>query len=120
MKKQIFIPIFIVGLFSMITVASNAYAYQGDYTKKGPNYTAERHTIMQTAFGTNNYEMWKTEMQKTNSGKRVLSIINKDNFSKFAEANKLGLAGKTIEAQKIRTELGLGIGSGKGMGCKNR
>ena len=70
---------------------------------------------MQNAFTTNNYEAWKAEMEKTNPGKRILSVINKDNFAKFAEANKLGLEGKTAEANKIRAELGLGNGGGNGM-----
>lgn len=129
MKKQTLIPALVIGLATTTTLVSSAFAYQGDYTKKGPNYTTERHTIMQNAFTSNNYETWKAEMEKTNSGKRILSVINKDNFAKFAEANKLGLEGKTAEADKIRAELGLrtstsgplGMGNGQkqGRGMRN-
>jgi len=125
MKKiNLILPALAIGIISVSIGAANVFAYQGDYTKKGLNYTADRHTIMQNAFATNNYEAWKAEMEKTNSGKRILSVINKDNFAKFAEANKLGLEGKTAEADKIRAELGLrtstsgpmGNGQGKGNG----
>lgn len=119
MKKQTLIPVFIIGLATATTLASNVLAYQGDYSKKGPNYTTERHTIMQKAFSSNNYEAWKVEMEKTNSGKRILSVINKDNFAKFAEANKLGLEGKTAEADKIRAELGLRTSTSGSLGKGN-
>lgn len=130
---NLILPALVVGLVSVTIGASSAFAYQGDYTKKGPNYTEERHTIMQNAFKTNNYEVWKAEMEKINPGKRILTVINKDNFAKFVEANKLGLEGKIAEADKIRAELGLrtstsgpmgngqgrtGRGQGMGGGCK--
>lgn len=123
-KTNLILPAFVVGLITLSIGASSAFAYQGDYAKKGPNYTTERHITMQKAFTTNNYEAWKAEMEKTNMGKRVLSVINKDNFAKFAEANKLGLEGKTAEADKIRAELGLRtstsgpLGRGNGQGNK--
>lgn len=131
-KTNLILSALVVGIVSVAVGTSSVFAYQGDYTKKGPNYTEEKHTVMQNAFATNNYETWKAEMEKTNSGKRILSVINKDNFAKFAEANKLGLAGKTAEADKIRAELGLrtstsgpmgneqgrmGRGQGMGAGC---
>jgi len=30
-------------------VAGSTYAYQGDFTKKGPNYIPERHAAMEKA-----------------------------------------------------------------------
>lgn len=95
--------------------ASNALAYKGDPTVKGPNYSVERHTAMEKAFENKDYDAWKNLMQ----GKgRVTEVVNQDNFAKFAEAHELAEQGKTAEAQKIRQELGLGLhnGSGKGMG----
>lgn len=96
-------------------------AYQGDYTKKGPDYTLERHALMTKAFQNNDYDTWKSLM--VNNG-RVMQVINKDNFSKFAEAHKLALEGKYDEANSIRMELGLrgnngkkvGVGFGRGQG----
>lgn len=110
----------LLGVLGAITVSS-ASAYQGDYTKKGPNYTAERHEAMQKAFASNDYDAWKNLMQGRG---RATQVINKDNFAKFAEANKLAQQGKYAEADAIRKELGLrtrdgqrvGAGNGQGMG----
>ena len=90
-------------------------AYQGDATVKGPNYSVERHEVMEKAFENKDYNAWKNLMQGRG---RVSQVVNKDNFSKFAEAHELMEQGKTAEAQKIRQELGLGMhdGSGKVMG----
>lgn len=91
-----------------------AEAYMGNPDVKGPNYTAERHEAMEKAFENKDYTAWVNLMQ--NRG-RVSQVINKDNFSKFAEAHELAEQGKIAEAQKIRQELGLGLknGSGRGM-----
>ncbi|PIY69539.1 hypothetical protein COY90_00075 [Candidatus Roizmanbacteria bacterium CG_4_10_14_0_8_um_filter_39_9] len=102
-------------------VAGSAYAYQGDYTKKGPNYTPERHTAMEKAFDNNDYNAWKNLMVGRG---RVTQVITKDNFAKFAQAHKLAEQGKYAEADAVRKELGLmtqngqrmGTGFGQGMG----
>lgn len=94
-------------------VAGQALAYQGDYTKRGPNYTPERHEAMEKAFDNNDYDAWKNLMQ----GKgRVTQVITKDNFAKFAQAHKLAEQGKTAEADAIRKDLGLRMRDGRGMG----
>jgi lipopolysaccharide export system protein LptA len=93
--------------------AGSVMAYQGDPAVKGPNYSAERHEAMEKTFENKNYDAWKNLMQ----GKgRVSQVVNKDNFSKFAEAHELIEQGKTAEAQKIRQELGLGLQNGSGQG----
>ena len=97
-------------------IASSVNAYRGDSTVKGPNYTAQRHTAMEKAFATNDYNAWKALMQ--NQGK-VTQVINKDNFAKFAEAHKLAENSDIAGAQKIRQELGLGLKNGTGQGIKN-
>lgn len=101
--------------------AGSAFAYKGDPTVKGPNYSAERHEEMLKAFENKDYTAWKNLME--NRG-RVTQVINETNFAKFAEARNLALQGKTAEAQKIRQELGLGLnngagkqGGGMGRGC---
>lgn len=95
--------------------AGSVMAYQGEPAVKGPNYSVERHEAMEKAFKNKDYDAWKNLMQGRG---RVSQIVNKDNFSKFAEAHELMEQGRTAEAQKIRQELGLGLnnGSGKGMG----
>jgi hypothetical protein len=94
-------------------IAGSAYAYQGDYTKKGPNYTSERHEAMIQAFEKKDYNAWKTLMAGRG---RAMQVVNADNFARFAEAHKLALEGKTDEANKIRAELGLGLRNGSGTG----
>lgn len=101
----------------LVGSALYASAYQGDPNVKGPNYTAERHDAMTKAFENNDYNAWKELMAGRG---RATQVVNEGNFSKFAEAHKLALEGKTDEANKIRTELGLGLrngsGNGQGMG----
>lgn len=99
--------------------AGTALAYRGDLAVKSPNCSLERHEAMKKAFETNNYDAWKNLMK----GKgRVMQVINKDNFAKFAQAHTLAQQGKIVEAQKIRQELGLGLhnGSGKTLGGMGR
>ena len=86
-----------------------AAAYQGDPNVQGPNYSAERHTAMQKAFDSKDYDAWKALV---NGRGRMSQVITKENFSKFAEAHELAEQGKTAEAAAIRAELGLGNGSG--------
>ena len=104
-----------------LTAVNSAFAYQGDYTKEGPNCTAERHEAMEKAFGGNDYTAWENLMQ----GKgRVTQVVNQDNFAEFAQAHTLVEEGKYAEANAIRKELGLrtsdsqkvGAGFGQGMG----
>ncbi|OGG11734.1 hypothetical protein A2Z00_01380 [Candidatus Gottesmanbacteria bacterium RBG_13_45_10] len=82
-------------------------AYRGDPAVKGPNYTEERHAAMEKAFENKDYNAWKT---LTAGRGRVTQVVNAQNFAKFAEAHELAEQGKTEEANKIRTELGLGYG----------
>lgn len=92
-----------------------ASAYRGDPGVKGPNYTDERHTAMESAFEKGDYDAWKNLMQGRG---RVTQVVTKENFAKFAQIHELVEDGKTAEAQKIRQELGLGLqnGAGQGMG----
>jgi hypothetical protein len=59
---------------------------------------------MISAFDTNNYEAWKSLMEDRG---RVKEVVTADNFSKFAEANKLAKEGKFDESKSLRAELGL-------------
>lgn len=91
--------------------AGSAFAYKGDPTVKGPNYSVERHAAMEKAFENKDYTVWKSLMQ--NQG-RVTQVVTKENFAKFAEAHELMEDGKTAEAQKIRQEIELGLKDGSG------
>lgn len=107
-----------LGILAIIGIAglsaSAVFGYQGNQTVKGPNYSVDRHAAMEQAFDNKNYSAWKSLM--IGNG-RVMQIINKDNFAKFAEAHDLASQGKIVEAQKIRQELGLGSKNGSGLGC---
>ncbi len=120
------------GLMALVLglgISGTAFAYQGDYSKKGPNYTPEFESQITEVMNNNNYEGWKDLMEEKVGKGRVVDVINKDNFSKFTEAWKLAHEGKIKEANAIRKELGLrsgdgsrslnGNGNGQGMGRGN-
>ncbi len=112
-KKLLGFGAMIVTVGTIGIAASTALAYRGDPAVTGPNYTAERHTAMETAMDTKNYTAWKELMAGRG---RVTQVVTADNFAKFVEARDLAEAGKTAEAAAIRTELGLGQGNGAGRG----
>jgi len=93
------------------TSAGTALAYRGDPATERPQYSAERHALMEEAFENNDYAAWKELMQDRG---RVTQVITEENFAKFAEAHELAEEGKIAEAQKIRQELGLGSHNGSG------
>jgi hypothetical protein len=101
----------VLGVISILPNVTSAY--RGDPSIKGPNYSSERHEAMLKAFENRDYSAWANLMQGRG---RVTQVVNKDNFAKFAEAHKLAQQGKTVEAQKIRQELGLGLHNGFGQG----
>ncbi|HCQ31093.1 TPA: hypothetical protein DIU27_01755 [Candidatus Collierbacteria bacterium] len=112
-KKIIFASSLVLTLIVGGVYASRAWAYRGNPTIQGPNYSAERHEAMERAFETNNYEAWKTQMGGRG---RVSEVVNKDNFAEFAKAHQLAEAGRLDEANAIRTKLGLNLQSGSGQG----
>lgn len=106
----------LLGLIALIiggaVIAPQAvFAYRGDPAVKGPNYTEERHSAMEKAFENKDFNAWKTLMAGRG---RATQVVNAQNFAKFAEAHELAEQGKTVEANKIRTELGLGLHNGTG------
>lgn len=116
-KTIITLGISVIAVAGLLGLPKAVEAYRGDPSVQGPKYTEERHTAMEQAFDSNDYEAWKNLMQ--NRG-RVTQVVNKDNFAKFAQAHALAEDGKVEEATKIRQELGLGLQNGSGMGRWNR
>ncbi len=110
-KSTLGIGILVLGLGIISAGTATVFAYQGNPSTLGPNYSVERHEAMTKAFVAKDYSAWKNLMQGRG---RVTQVVNKDNFSKFAEAHALAEQGKTVEAQKIRQELGLGQHNGSG------
>ncbi|NTW22317.1 hypothetical protein HGA34_02090 [Candidatus Falkowbacteria bacterium] len=92
MKKTYLLAGLGVGL--ALTAASAAYAASGSY------------------------EAWRNAMG-TRAG-RATTVVNEQNFDKFTEMHRLMAEGKYDEAQKVRTDLGLGSGNqGRGCGMNN-
>lgn len=112
MKKTIIYSLSIgaIVLGGLSLLSSDTFAYKGDSTKVGPNYTAERHEEMEKAFENNDYNSWKSLM---NGRGRVTQVINEKNFSQFAKAHELAEQGKIEESNKIRESLGLGLQNGQ-------
>ncbi|GAB4142676.1 MAG: hypothetical protein Fur0024_5330 [Patescibacteria group bacterium] len=109
-----------------VVISTTAMAYRGDATKTGPNYDEATHEAVESALEKGDYNAWKEVFP----GKgRVLEVITKDNFGKFAEMHKLREEGKIEEANAIRAELGLGQGemrrgggrgAGRGQNMQNK
>jgi len=108
----------VLGLIALVIggilfIPQTVLAYKGDPTVKGPNYTAERHAAMEKAFENKDFNAWKALMAGRG---RAAQVVNAKNFAKFAQAHELAEQGKTVEANKIRAEFGLGLHNGSGMG----
>ncbi len=112
-KNSILLGLTVLAIGGAVIVPQAVLAYRGDPTVKGPNYTEERHTAIEKAFENKDYNAWKTLMAGRG---RVTQVVNAQNFAKFAQAHELAEQGKVVEANKIRTELGLGLQNGLGMG----
>ncbi len=114
-KQSIFLGLATLVIGGTI-LAPRVLAYRGNPAVQGPNYTVERHEAMEKAFETGNYNAWKA---LANNQGRVTQVINASNFAQFAKAHKLAESGNITEANKIRTELGLGLQNGSSMGMHN-
>ena len=104
-----------LAILLVVGVAATASAYQGDYSKQGPEYSPERHTAMTEVMDNNDYPAWNELM--ANRG-RITEIINAENFSQFVEARRLGEAGDVVGADVIRQELGIRTSNGEKMGAR--
>ena len=105
------LAVVMVGAFAI----SSAMAYQGDYSKQGPEYSLERHSVIEEAINSNNYEAWSELM--TDRG-RIKQVISADNFERFAEARRLGEVGDVAGADAIRQELGIRTSNGEKVGAQ--
>lgn len=103
----------VLALGTFLTIAPDTHAYRGDPSVQGPNYSAERHETMETAFEKNDYNAWKKLMGTRG---RVTQVVNEKNFAQFAKAHELAEQGKVAEANKIKAELGLGLQNGANRG----
>lgn len=112
-KKKTILGAGVLSLLLVVGVVMSASAYQGDYTVRGPEYSAERHDAMTDAFENIDYSAWVEQMSDRG---RVTQVINEDNFAQFAEAHKLASEGDYAGADAIRAELGLRTSDGARQG----
>jgi len=114
-KKGIMLGVLGLAIAGVAVYSTGVLAYRGDASKTGPNYTPERHAIMEKAFEENNYDAWKEQMGDRGATRKITA----ENFNRFSEMHRLSKEGKTEEANKIREELGLGQRDGSGQGKGN-
>lgn len=114
MKKTfLIVSALVLGTGALLVSTPNVFAYRGDASVTGPNYTPERHEKMEKVLENKDFSSWKELMQGMG---RVTTIVNEQNFNRFAEMHQLREEGKINEANQIRQELGLGINKGMGRG----
>ncbi len=104
------LAIVMMGAFAI----SSVMAHQGDYSKKGPAYSPERHSAIEEAMNNNNYQAWSKLMADRG---RITQIINEDNFARFAEARELAHNGDLEGADAIRKDLGIRTHNGEKVGA---
>lgn len=102
-----------IGAAALVAVIATAgfvavsFAYQGDPSVQGMNYSPERHEAMTAAFDSADYSAWLEAKGNVGNG-RMMEVVNEENFDKFVEMRNLRLAGDSEGADAIRAELGLG------------
>ena len=108
MKNKKTMSVLALGMIALLGVSLVA-AYQGDSSVEGPNYSEDRHTDMQAAFASGDYEAWAALMAETGMNSRVMSVVDADNFGLFAELHETT---DPVRIAELKAELGLGNGSG--------
>ena len=86
-------------------VSGSAFAYQGDFSRGGPNYTPDFEAQITEVLTNVDYYGWKDLIEKKVGNGSVGDVITKDNFDKFVKAWKLAREGKIKEANSIRRGL---------------
>ena len=102
---------FALGVVALLGVGFVA-AYQGDYSVKGPNYSEDRHEVMEQVFDNLDYNGWVALMTEDGRHPRAVDIVTKDNFVTFVEARDALEDGDFERASELRAELGLNNGMG--------
>ena len=118
-KRNLIIGIFALTILFGATI-SQAWAYQGNITQKGPNYTPEKETLIQETMNNNDYSAW-VEVMEDNSRGRITEKVTAENFATFVQMHEAKLAGDEEKFSALQAELGLGQrdDSGRGNGSRN-
>lgn len=75
---------------------------------------AAHQAKIDAAVSARDYDAWKAEHDAFSQGKGGAKVT-RENFETFAKMREAQAAGRTEEAQTLRTELGMGQGKGQGM-----
>lgn len=110
-KNILFLSFFVLVVY--LGLVNTSFAYKGDPSARGPYHTPEKQAEMLKIMQDNDYDAWVKIMSEKNGGKRLLDVVNKENFSDFAKSWILISEGKKEEAMKIRQDLGLSMGGGQ-------
>ena len=102
---------FALGLVALLSVGLVA-AYQGDYSVKGPDYSEERHSVMEDVFDNLDYDSWVALMTADGRHPRVLDVVTEENFVTFVEVHDAMEDGDFDRAAELRADLGLNNGMG--------
>ena len=113
MKKTAIFGILTLMIVGIVFASGIVDAYKGDYSVEGPNYSRDRHELMENAFDTLDYNAWYELMTENDRNPRVVDIVTEDNFEIFVQAHEAGRDGDFETATKLRAELGLNNGHGQ-------
>ncbi|MCX7589815.1 MAG: hypothetical protein N2Z85_02660 [Patescibacteria group bacterium] len=116
MKKTILTTGVLTLIFGVL-LSSKTLAYRGDPNVRGPNCTDSQYQEVQNAIEKKDYNTWKKLMGDKGIARK---INNQDEFNKFIQMRNYMLQKKYDEANKIKTELGLGGGIRKGFGYNRK
>jgi len=116
-------PIIVITILT-ISFTSPVLAYQDNNNKKNQSIVSEQkiknkknkratkkitHNLIQKALENKNYSEWKKilENNKNPQNERLLTVINENNFNRYADAKISAENGDHTELNKLKIELGL-------------
>jgi hypothetical protein len=112
MKKTAIFGILTLMVIGLVFTSGMVNAYRGDYSVQGPDYSEDRHELMENAFDKLDYTAWYELMTAEDRHPRIVDVVTEDNFEIFVQAHEAGRNGDYETATALRSELGLNNGNG--------
>lgn len=103
-----------ISSIALVLILGVVFAYQGNFSTQGPNYSEDRHEAMEQAMNNKDYATWFELMTNEGRTPRVTQLVTEENFETFVQIHNAKIANDLETAQKLRTELGLGAKNGSG------
>jgi repressor of nif and glnA expression len=109
-----------ISSIALVLILGVVFAYQGNFSTQGPNYSEDRHEAIEQAINNKDYTTWFELMTNEGRTPKVTQLVTEENFEKFIQMHNAQISNDIATAQKLRTELGLGAknGTGKNMNQK--